>query len=436
MTSSNNGDGNFGEDFPQQQSSNHPNAMTAFVAKLWALVNDSSCDDLIAWDSSGNSFHVYDQSRFARETLPCYFKHNNFASFIRQLNMYGFRKLSTIEHGSLKNERDDIEFAHPHFIRGQESLLDYIKRRAPDNQQKSNVSQPIKSEAPPPSTSTNAVVTNPNFETKSVRTSEFGHLLEDVRTLQNKQTSLTDKLFHLEDENQALWREIGSLRQKHNKQQQIVSKLMEFLLHILTNSSQTHRRSVEQNLSNQSGKESTSHSGVNIDSITGHGLKRKPAAIMLGEETSKRKNTQQGPLRMNPTMMIDLQSLSHPQSSIIINELTDNDIATWNPSTNQSPLVDLVPSPPPSTSNSIGFSMNRQNEEPFPTTTNYEWIVPAEELTSSLPFQSLSNNNDQNESFPDFLLTPDQDPLNAAHGSILSGINTVNIDADYFFDMI
>jgi len=133
-SSSNAGDSNHGEHNQHAQ-----NSITAFLAKLWALVNDPSCDDLISWDPSGASFHVYDQSRFAREILPRYFKHNNFASFIRQLNMYGFRKMSTIEHGSLKNERDDIEFAHPHFIKGQESLLESIKRRAPDNQQKSNL---------------------------------------------------------------------------------------------------------------------------------------------------------------------------------------------------------------------------------------------------------------------------------------------------------
>ena len=53
--------------------------------------------------------------------------------------MYGFRKMSTIEHGSLKNERDDIEFAHPSFLRGQESLLESIKRRAPESQQRSSL---------------------------------------------------------------------------------------------------------------------------------------------------------------------------------------------------------------------------------------------------------------------------------------------------------
>ncbi|CAF4323112.1 unnamed protein product, partial [Rotaria magnacalcarata] len=74
MSSSNIGDGSLSDYYP---STNQPpqTAITAFLAKLWALVNDRSCDDLIAWDPSGGSFHVFDQSRFAREILPRYFKH-------------------------------------------------------------------------------------------------------------------------------------------------------------------------------------------------------------------------------------------------------------------------------------------------------------------------------------------------------------------------
>ena len=41
----------------------------------------------------------------------------------------GFRKVSALENGGMKIERDDIEFAHPYFIRGREDLLEHIKRK-------------------------------------------------------------------------------------------------------------------------------------------------------------------------------------------------------------------------------------------------------------------------------------------------------------------
>ena len=42
---------------------------------------------VVVFLQTGTSFHVFDQGRFAKEVLPKYFKHNNMASFVRQLNM-------------------------------------------------------------------------------------------------------------------------------------------------------------------------------------------------------------------------------------------------------------------------------------------------------------------------------------------------------------
>jgi len=64
-----------------------------FLCKVWQLVNDERNNDLVSWNDSGCSFIIHDPTSFAKDVLPNYFKHQRVDSFIRQLNMYGFRKV-------------------------------------------------------------------------------------------------------------------------------------------------------------------------------------------------------------------------------------------------------------------------------------------------------------------------------------------------------
>ncbi|XP_041105083.1 heat shock factor protein 1 isoform X1 [Polyodon spathula] len=181
----------------------------AFLTKLWTLVEDPDTDPLICWSPSGNSFHVFDQGHFAKEVLPKYFKHNNMASFVRQLNMYGFRKVVHIEQGGLvKPEKDDTEFQHAYFIRGQEHLLENIKRKVTN-------------------------VSNIKHEDIKIRQDDVSKLLTDVQIMRGKQENMDSKLIAMKHENKALWREVASLRQKHAQQQKVVNKLIQFLISLV-----------------------------------------------------------------------------------------------------------------------------------------------------------------------------------------------------------
>lgn len=124
---------------------------TAFIHKLYNMLEDPSIQHLISWSSSNESFVMSPTSEFSK-VLAQYFKHTNISSFVRQLNMYGFHKVSDVFHtGSPDSALWEFKHGNGNFRRGDLVGLREIKRRAsrhtPINRdnysgQKSGASQP------------------------------------------------------------------------------------------------------------------------------------------------------------------------------------------------------------------------------------------------------------------------------------------------------
>ncbi|CAD8074003.1 unnamed protein product [Paramecium primaurelia] len=95
----------------------------SFLQKLYEILESEQ--SAIGWNKDGTTFQILDSSLLTEQIMPQYFKHRNYQSFLRQLNMYGFKKL--------KNKQGKSEFQHSQFKKGLKNNLLKIKRRNQDD---------------------------------------------------------------------------------------------------------------------------------------------------------------------------------------------------------------------------------------------------------------------------------------------------------------
>jgi HSF-type DNA-binding len=94
---------------------------TSFLKKTYDMLSENSLSDIISWNPDGTEFIIYNTNEFSEKVIPLYFKHSNFASFIRQLNMYDFHKL--------RSGGNEHIYKHPLFIKNRPELLKEIHRK-------------------------------------------------------------------------------------------------------------------------------------------------------------------------------------------------------------------------------------------------------------------------------------------------------------------
>ncbi|RLV89092.1 Transcription factor SFL1 [Spathaspora sp. JA1] len=127
-------------------STTNGKTQVVFIHKLYDMLQDDSISHLIFWSPSLDSFYVTPGEEFSR-ALAQYFKHTNIASFIRQLNMYGFHKVNETflnqeeqqqqqqMQGNIPGSNNKWEFRHStnQFRKGDVESLKLIKRRSSRN---------------------------------------------------------------------------------------------------------------------------------------------------------------------------------------------------------------------------------------------------------------------------------------------------------------
>eukprot|EP01136_Pigoraptor_vietnamica_P001038 Opistho-1_new@27128 len=215
-------------------------AVPAFLQKLFSMVDDDKNSFCIGWSNKGLNFLVMNAEHFAKDVLPLYFKHNNFASFIRQLNMYGFSKVTSVRKGVVQGPLHSWEFSHQYFRKGHPDLLCHISRKTNNSGASSTTTGPTPGEPKAPRVARKAepqpvmlrtapapaLVKAEDHSESNADPSEMQRELEEMRHNQAEMQGLIDQL---RAENRKLWQQ----QQETNKtQEQMIQRIVGFLARV------------------------------------------------------------------------------------------------------------------------------------------------------------------------------------------------------------
>lgn len=110
-------DNNTGNGTQENKKEDSPN----FLLKLYKILETPEYQNIIHWSDNGKYFIVQNLHDFTENILNKYYKHNNYSSFVRQLNMYDFHKK--------RSSQNEHVFQHKLFSRGNKDLIPTIKRK-------------------------------------------------------------------------------------------------------------------------------------------------------------------------------------------------------------------------------------------------------------------------------------------------------------------
>ncbi|TFK36449.1 hypothetical protein BDQ12DRAFT_609910 [Crucibulum laeve] len=221
---------------PSQISKSARQVVPAFLQKLYEMVNDPKNAELIRWSEAGDSFFVLDHERFAHEVLGRWFKHRNFSSFVRQLNMYGFHKIPHLQQGVLKSDNDTEfwNFAHANFHRGQPDLLCLIQRKKQSGQPGEDGAMDMRDPNAP------SVPQGP-ATLSSGQILDIHSIVNGIAAIKRHQTTISAELNELKRSNQMLWQDAMAARQRHQKQQDTINRIVKFLAGVFGHQGANHK---------------------------------------------------------------------------------------------------------------------------------------------------------------------------------------------------
>ncbi|OAL02577.1 hypothetical protein IQ06DRAFT_345582 [Phaeosphaeriaceae sp. SRC1lsM3a] len=214
-----------------------------FVQKLSSFLDNNKNENLIRWSDDGNSFIVIDEDEFARTLIPELFKHNNYASFVRQLNMYGFHKKVGLSDNSMKasetKAKAPSEYFNKYFKRGRPELLWLIqkpknptagpKRKRDDDGKGDSDEERKYVQDTGGGGYVEELAVRGNDQMAMIPRSEYNSLRVEVRQLQEQQKLISSVLSTIKRQNEELYSRATSFQALHDRHENSINAILTFL---------------------------------------------------------------------------------------------------------------------------------------------------------------------------------------------------------------
>lgn len=218
-----------------------------------SFLNDGKNSDLIRWSDKGDSFLVLDEDEFAKKLIPEMFKHNNYASFVRQLNMYGFHKRVGLSDNSMraseKKNKSPSEYTHQYFRRGYDILQWLIqkpnKSAAKRKAGKRDVPEVIEADSDDDYVDEQYAVSGGRGEAGPVARTEMGKFKEQLAEVQLKQSQVLAMIHSLRQNQQEIMNKAQRVEELHQRHENSIGAILNFLANVFRKSLEGGKGSAE-----------------------------------------------------------------------------------------------------------------------------------------------------------------------------------------------
>ncbi|KAL2260386.1 hypothetical protein VTK26DRAFT_5608 [Humicola hyalothermophila] len=222
-----------------------------FVQKLSSFLDESRNTDLIRWSDKGDSFIVLDEDEFAKTLIPELFKHNNYASFVRQLNMYGFHKRVGLSDNSMKaserKNKSPSEYYNPYFRRGHPNLLWLINKPKSGSSKKKGKKEENEAE------SEEDGVVDETYNGQSVGAAQGGRgagsgelgplqkkdliqVRSQIERIQQQQVAISNLLNKMRQDQNQLYQQAVLFQNMHERHENSINAILNFLANVFRKS--------------------------------------------------------------------------------------------------------------------------------------------------------------------------------------------------------